>query len=175
MYSTYDGNDEVAPTDAKKILILGGGPNRIGQGIEFDYCCCHAAFALKDAGYETIVKIFTFKAAVMNSQSITASEWGLEQVTSDELAMSEWYQRTMREDYTTHNTRWQGGKGLVNARTEHRMCQFCIKLINEVVVGRTEPQSVHARLCSGSTSEAQRVRSKTCKEKLKPGPDACRQ
>jgi carbamoyl-phosphate synthase large subunit len=55
MYSSYDGNDEVAPTDAKKILILGGGPNRIGQGIEFDYCCCHAAFALKDAGYETIM------------------------------------------------------------------------------------------------------------------------
>ena len=55
MYSSYDGNDEVAPTDAKKILILGGGPNRIGQGIEFDYCCVHAAFALKDAGYETIM------------------------------------------------------------------------------------------------------------------------
>jgi carbamoyl-phosphate synthase large subunit len=55
MYSSYDGNDEVAATDARKILILGGGPNRIGQGIEFDYCCCHAAFALKDAGYETIM------------------------------------------------------------------------------------------------------------------------
>ena len=55
MYSSYDGNDEVAPTDKKKILILGGGPNRIGQGIEFDYCCCHAAFSLKDAGYETIM------------------------------------------------------------------------------------------------------------------------
>ena len=45
----------MAPTDKPKILILGGGPNRIGQGIEFDYCCCHAAFALKDAGYETIM------------------------------------------------------------------------------------------------------------------------
>jgi carbamoyl-phosphate synthase large subunit len=55
MYSSYDGNDEVAPTEKRKILILGGGPNRIGQGIEFDYCCCHAAFALKDAGYETIM------------------------------------------------------------------------------------------------------------------------
>ncbi len=55
MYSSYDGNDEVDATDQKKILILGGGPNRIGQGIEFDYCCCHAAFALKDAGYETIM------------------------------------------------------------------------------------------------------------------------
>ena len=44
-----------APSDRKKVVILGGGPNRIGQGIEFDYCCCHAAFALEDAGYETIM------------------------------------------------------------------------------------------------------------------------
>ena len=43
------------PSDRKKVVILGGGPNRIGQGIEFDYCCCHACFALSDAGYETIM------------------------------------------------------------------------------------------------------------------------
>ncbi len=56
MYSTYNGTEcESEPTDATKIVILGGGPNRIGQGIEFDYCCCHAAFALADAGYETIM------------------------------------------------------------------------------------------------------------------------
>jgi carbamoyl-phosphate synthase large subunit len=61
MYSTYDmpfageAVDEAAPSDKKKVVILGGGPNRIGQGIEFDYCCCHAAFALKDVGYETIM------------------------------------------------------------------------------------------------------------------------
>jgi carbamoyl-phosphate synthase large subunit len=65
MYSTYEapfagqnGSDvanEARPSDKKKVVILGGGPNRIGQGIEFDYCCCHAAFALKDAGYETIM------------------------------------------------------------------------------------------------------------------------
>lgn len=61
MYSTYeapfDGTvvDEARPSDRKKVVILGGGPNRIGQGIEFDYCCCHAAFALSDAGYETIM------------------------------------------------------------------------------------------------------------------------
>jgi len=55
-YSTYDrGDDEVRPSDRKKIMILGGGPNRIGQGIEFDYCCVHAAFALKEAGFETIM------------------------------------------------------------------------------------------------------------------------
>jgi carbamoyl-phosphate synthase large subunit len=55
LYSTYEDEDESAPTDRKKIMILGAGPNRIGQGIEFDYCCCHAAFALKEAGYETIM------------------------------------------------------------------------------------------------------------------------
>lgn len=55
MYSSYDFECESAPTQKKKVLILGGGPNRIGQGIEFDYCCCHTSFALQDAGYETIM------------------------------------------------------------------------------------------------------------------------
>ena len=61
MYSTYAAPfngaaaDEAQPSDKKKVIILGGGPNRIGQGIEFDYCCCHACFALKETGYETIM------------------------------------------------------------------------------------------------------------------------
>jgi len=61
MYSCYEGDglnppeSEVDPTDANKVIILGGGPNRIGQGIEFDYCCVHAAYAMKDAGYESIM------------------------------------------------------------------------------------------------------------------------
>jgi carbamoyl-phosphate synthase large subunit len=61
MYSTYEtpfagkAADEARPSGKKKVVILGGGPNRIGQGIEFDYCCCHACFALKEAGYETIM------------------------------------------------------------------------------------------------------------------------
>jgi carbamoyl-phosphate synthase large subunit len=54
-YSTYNAPDSVARSDRPKIMILGGGPNRIGQGIEFDYCCVHAAFSLKDEGYETII------------------------------------------------------------------------------------------------------------------------
>jgi carbamoyl-phosphate synthase large subunit len=54
-YSCYDEEDEATPTKNKKVIILGSGPNRIGQGIEFDYCCCHAAFALKEDGYETIM------------------------------------------------------------------------------------------------------------------------
>jgi len=54
-YSTYGDEDEVRGSDARKIMIIGGGPNRIGQGIEFDYCCCHAAFALKEDGFETIM------------------------------------------------------------------------------------------------------------------------
>jgi carbamoyl-phosphate synthase large subunit len=55
LYSTYEDEDEARPTDRQKVMILGGGPNRIGQGIEFDYCCVHAAFALRDAGFETIM------------------------------------------------------------------------------------------------------------------------
>ncbi len=55
MYSTYEDEDESEPTDRPKIAILGSGPNRIGQGIEFDYCCCHASFALREDGYETIM------------------------------------------------------------------------------------------------------------------------
>ncbi|MDR2331953.1 MAG: carbamoyl-phosphate synthase large subunit [Burkholderiaceae bacterium] len=55
MYSTYDEECEAAPSDKKKIMVLGGGPNRIGQGIEFDYCCVHAAMAMREDGYETIM------------------------------------------------------------------------------------------------------------------------
>src|SRR5436853_1835366 len=55
LYSTYEDEDEAATTTRQKVMILGSGPNRIGQGIEFDYCCCHAAFALKEEGYESIM------------------------------------------------------------------------------------------------------------------------
>ncbi len=55
LYSAYEHSDEAAPNDRRKVVILGSGPNRIGQGIEFDYCCCHAAFALKEEGLETIM------------------------------------------------------------------------------------------------------------------------
>ena len=55
LYSTYEDEDEAEPTERRKIMILGSGPNRIGQGIEFDYCCVHAAYALKEEGFETIM------------------------------------------------------------------------------------------------------------------------
>jgi carbamoyl-phosphate synthase large subunit len=55
LYSTYESEDESNPTNRRKIMILRSGPNRIGQGIEFDYCCCHASFALHEAGFETIM------------------------------------------------------------------------------------------------------------------------
>src|SRR5208337_209476 len=55
MYSSYESEDEAAPSERKKVMILGSGPNRIGQGIEFDYCCCHASFALQEFGYESIM------------------------------------------------------------------------------------------------------------------------
>ncbi|HEX9968979.1 MAG TPA: carbamoyl-phosphate synthase large subunit, partial [Acidimicrobiales bacterium] len=54
-YSTYEDEDEVRPSERRKVVILGSGPNRIGQGIEFDYCCVHASFALRDAGFETVM------------------------------------------------------------------------------------------------------------------------
>src|SRR6202451_65524 len=55
LYSTYEEEDEAEPTSKKKVVILGSGPNRIGQGIEFDYCCCHASYALREDGFETIM------------------------------------------------------------------------------------------------------------------------
>src|SRR5690606_30752365 len=55
MYGTYETEDEANPTPKRKVVILGSGPNRIGQGIEFDYCCCHAAFALREEGFETVM------------------------------------------------------------------------------------------------------------------------
>ena len=55
LYSSYESENESAPSDRKKVMILGSGPNRIGQGIEFDYCCCHASFALQEFGYESIM------------------------------------------------------------------------------------------------------------------------
>jgi carbamoyl-phosphate synthase large subunit len=55
LYSTYEDECEAAPTDRRKVMVLGGGPNRIGQGIEFDYCCVHAAMALREDGFETIM------------------------------------------------------------------------------------------------------------------------
>jgi carbamoyl-phosphate synthase large subunit len=54
-FSTYNAPDTVEVSDRKKIMVLGGGPNRIGQGIEFDYCCVHAAFAIREAGFESIM------------------------------------------------------------------------------------------------------------------------
>ncbi len=55
LYGTFEQECEADPTPRQKVVILGSGPNRIGQGIEFDYCCCHAAFALRDEGFETVM------------------------------------------------------------------------------------------------------------------------
>src|SRR6185295_7674975 len=89
MYSTYATPfagtvaDEAAPSDKKKVIILGGGPNRIGQGIEFDYCCCHAAFALADAGFESIM--INCNPETVSTDYDTADRLYFEPLTSEDV------------------------------------------------------------------------------------------
>src|SRR6201986_1901272 len=89
MYSTYESPfaghlaDESAPSDKNKVIILGGGPNRIGQGIEFDYCCCHACFALDDAGYETIM--INCNPETVSTDYDTADRLYFEPLTSEDV------------------------------------------------------------------------------------------
>jgi len=83
LYSTYEGQDESKPTPRKKIMILGGGPNRIGQGIEFDYCCVHAAFALKEEGYETIM--FNCNPETVSTDYDTSDKLYFEPLTMEEV------------------------------------------------------------------------------------------
>src|SRR5262249_52169406 len=88
MYSTYveplaGMGDEARPSDAKKIVILGGGPNRIGQGIEFDYCCCHACFALHDAGYEPIM--INCNPETLSTDSDTSDRLYFEPLTAEDV------------------------------------------------------------------------------------------
>src|ERR1700709_1515620 len=89
MYSTYEAPfaghaaDESAPSDKNKVIILGGGPNRIGQGIEFDYCCCHACFALHDAGFETIM--INCNPETVSTDYDTADRLYFEPLTSEDV------------------------------------------------------------------------------------------
>src|SRR3984893_12805694 len=89
MYSTYEAPfagalaDESAPSDKNKVIILGGGPNRIGQGIEFDYCCCHACFALDEAGYETIM--INCNPETVSTDYDTADRLYFEPLTSEDV------------------------------------------------------------------------------------------
>ena len=89
MYSTYEAPfagalaDESAPSDRNKVIILGGGPNRIGQGIEFDYCCCHACFALHDAGFETIM--INCNPETVSTDYDTADRLYFEPLTSEDV------------------------------------------------------------------------------------------
>src|SRR6516225_9312432 len=89
MYSTYEAPfageaaDESAPSDRRKVIILGGGPNRIGQGIEFDYCCCHACFALKEAGYETIM--INCNPGTVSTDYDTADKLYFEALTAEDV------------------------------------------------------------------------------------------
>jgi carbamoyl-phosphate synthase large subunit len=83
LYSTYDEEDEAAPTTKRKVIILGSGPNRIGQGIEFDYCCCHAAFALKEDDYETI--ILNFNPETVSTDYDTSDRLYFEPLTLEDV------------------------------------------------------------------------------------------
>ena len=83
-YSTYEDEDEVAPSERRKIIILGSGPNRIGQGIEFDYCCVHASFALRDAGFETIM--VNCNPETVSTDYDTSDRLYFEPLTSEEVA-----------------------------------------------------------------------------------------
>ena len=83
-YSTWEDEDEVRPSDRRKVLILGSGPNRIGQGIEFDYCCVHASFALRDAGYETIM--LNCNPETVSTDYDTSDRLYLEPITAEDVA-----------------------------------------------------------------------------------------
>jgi len=83
MYSTYERDDEVNPTDRQKVMILGGGPNRIGQGIEFDLCCVHACFALQELGYEVIM--INCNPETVSTDYDTADRLYFEPVTAEHI------------------------------------------------------------------------------------------
>jgi carbamoyl-phosphate synthase large subunit len=83
-YSTYEDDDEVVPSEGEKVIILGSGPNRIGQGIEFDYCCVHAAFALRDAGFETVM--VNCNPETVSTDYDTSDRLYFEPITTEDVA-----------------------------------------------------------------------------------------
>ncbi|MEP6295912.1 MAG: carbamoyl phosphate synthase large subunit, partial [Ilumatobacter sp.] len=125
-YSTYEDENEVRPSDGTKVMILGSGPNRIGQGIEFDYCCVHASFALRDAGFETIM---------VNCNPETVST---DYDTSDRL----YFEPLTKEDVLN----------IIDAEQPHRVIvslggQTPLKLSGEIppeLVAGTSPDSIDA-------------------------------
>lgn len=126
-YSSYDrGDDEVTPNDKKKVMILGGGPNRIGQGIEFDYCCVHAAFALKEEGFETIM---------VNSNPETVST---DYDTSDKL----FFEPLTLEDvlHIYHREKCWGAIAQFGGQTPLNLA-LCLQANGVNIIG-TSPQSI---------------------------------
>ena len=83
-YATYEDEDEVRPSRRRRVAILGSGPNRIGQGIEFDYCCVHASMALREAGYETIM--VNCNPETVSTDYDTSDRLYFEPLTAEELA-----------------------------------------------------------------------------------------
>src|SRR6202035_5245396 len=145
MYSTYEtpfagrAADEAAPSNKYKVVILGGGPNRIGQGIEFDYCCWHAAFALKDAGYETIM--INCNPETVSTDYDTSDRLYFEPLTAEdvlEIIDAE------RRNGTLHGVIVQfGGKSPQEARVSAEWIGYPIVIRPSYVLGGRAMEIVH--------------------------------
>src|SRR5207249_1624613 len=120
LYSTYEEEDEATPTKKKKVIILGSGPNRIGQGIEFDYCCCHAAFALRDDGYETIM--VNCKPETVSTDYDTSDRLYFEPLTLED-AKRVGYPVLVRPSYVL------GGRAMVIAYDEESVIRYMTEAV----------------------------------------------
>ena len=121
-YSSYGSENEIKQTDKKKIMILGGGPNRIGQGIEFDYCCVHASFALREAGYETIM--VNSNPETVSTDYDTSDKLFFEPLTlEDVLAEARMSKATFSRRFVTYT-----GKTYTGFLNEVRIGYACQKL-----------------------------------------------
>ena len=102
LYSSYESEDEAEPTDRKKVMILGSGPNRIGQGIEFDYCCCHASFALQEFGVESIM--VNCNPETVSTDYDTSDRLYFEPLTLEEVMNICRHRETRRRDRAVRRT-----------------------------------------------------------------------
>ena len=128
MYSTYEtpfiGSpaSEARPSDKNKIVILGGGPNRIGQGIEFDYCCCHACFALAEAGFETIM--INCNPETVSTDYDTSDRLYFEPLTNEDVAEILDVEEVQRRACGRHRAIWRANAAEACARRSSRRARL---------------------------------------------------